>query len=258
MKYVIEIETLLKKYIWDGKRAKLTLDLIKSSKSDGGLAMINLAIKDMSLKIQWVLTVLNYEVITHITYTFLGCKGLGNNIWKCNLSSVDVLSVFKLGFSADVLYSWAWYNYYALQPHQIPYQILWYNSHMLVKNKSVCYDSAVQKGVMYLYDIIQDGGLMSYQQFCDRWGRCLTWLQYYSVIDTLPILWKQIIQSQNVIMDTCAIMYKMTGFLQPPRYLSKVYKKSNSYKYAVLHKLCKWEFIFDKVILLNVFSEVYR
>ena len=118
--------------------------------------------------------ILNDEVIAHITYTFLGCKVLGNNIWKSNLSSVHVLSVFKPGFWADVMYSWAQYNYYVPQPHQILYQILWYNLHILVKNKHVCYDSAVQKGVMYLYDIIQDGGLMSYQQFCDRWGRCLT------------------------------------------------------------------------------------
>ena len=45
LKYVNEIETLLKKYIWDGKRAKLTLDLIKSNKSDGGLATIDLTVK---------------------------------------------------------------------------------------------------------------------------------------------------------------------------------------------------------------------
>ena len=57
--------------------------------------MIDLAIKDMSLKIQWVLTILNDEVIAHITYTFLGCKVLGNNIQKCNLSSVHVLSVLS-------------------------------------------------------------------------------------------------------------------------------------------------------------------
>ena len=35
LKYVNEIETVLKKYIWDGKRAKLMLDLIKSNKSVG-------------------------------------------------------------------------------------------------------------------------------------------------------------------------------------------------------------------------------
>ena len=51
LKYENEIEIIFKKYMWDGKGAKLMLDLIKSNKSDGGLAMIDLAIKDMSLKI---------------------------------------------------------------------------------------------------------------------------------------------------------------------------------------------------------------
>ena len=169
------------------------------------------------------------------------------------MSPTHALSVFKPGFWADILYSWAQYNYYAPQLHQIPYQILWYNLHILIKSKPVCYDSAVQKGVMYLCDIIQDGGFMSYQQFCDRWGTCLTWLQYYSIIDTLPILWKQIIQLQDVVMDMCAITYKMAGFLQPASYLNTVYKEINSYKHAVVHKLCKWESIFGKNIPLNVF-----
>ena len=69
----------------------------------------------------------------------------------------------------------------------------------------------------------------------------------------LPILWKQIIQLQNVTMDTCAITYNMAGFLQPASYLSKVYKEINSYKYAVVHKLHKWESVLGKDILLNVF-----
>ena len=54
-------------------------------------------------------------------------------------------------------------------------------------------------------------------------------------------------------MDMCAIMYQMAGFLQPTSYSSKVYKEINSYKYAVVHKPCKWESIFDKGIPLNVF-----
>ena len=50
------------------------LDLIKSNKSDGELAVINFAIKDMSLKIQWVLMILNDEVIAHIAYAFWDAK----------------------------------------------------------------------------------------------------------------------------------------------------------------------------------------
>ena len=110
LKYVNEIEILLKKYIWDGKRAKLTLGLIKSNKSDGGLSMIDLAIKDMSLKIQWVLMILNDEVIAHITYTFWDAKHwviiYGNVI--CYLFMYCLY--LNMGFWVDVLYSWAWYN----------------------------------------------------------------------------------------------------------------------------------------------------
>ena len=54
-------------------------------------------------------------------------------------------------------------------------------------------------------------------------------------------------------MDMCAITYKMAGFLQPASYLSKVYKEINSYKYTVVHKLHKLEYIFYKDILLEVF-----
>ena len=45
----------------------------------------------------------------------------------------------------------------------------------------------------------------------------------------------------------------MVGFLQQASFSSKVYKEINSYKYAVVHKLCKWEYLFDKDIPLNVF-----
>ena len=47
-KLIKQIEMEFEKFIWNGRKPKIPLKILMNSKEDGGLALINLSLKDMA------------------------------------------------------------------------------------------------------------------------------------------------------------------------------------------------------------------
>ena len=52
--FITKIEALVVDFIWNGKKPKMMLSTMQLNKNQGGLGLINLRLKDESLKINWV------------------------------------------------------------------------------------------------------------------------------------------------------------------------------------------------------------
>ena len=55
-KYVTAINTIIRRFVWNNKKAKVSFDALRADKLVGGLRLIHVENKEVSLKAQWVQT----------------------------------------------------------------------------------------------------------------------------------------------------------------------------------------------------------
>ena len=77
------------KFIWNQKKAKISIKILQGNKSDGGLALVNLQKKDMAIKISWLPRILMNKQINELPNNALGYDA-STLIWQANISTDDI------------------------------------------------------------------------------------------------------------------------------------------------------------------------
>ena len=87
---VKSVDNEIRNYIWDGKKSKISYSVLQNPKSEGGLNLVNLNLKDKALKSTWPLILSNEPEYSTIVYQQMKVSVLKDMIWRCNLMSEDV------------------------------------------------------------------------------------------------------------------------------------------------------------------------
>ena len=66
--YIKRIEKLFNEFLWDGKHPKIALSTLQLNKSDGGLGLVNLRLKDEALKFAWVAVLTEVDFVAQLAY----------------------------------------------------------------------------------------------------------------------------------------------------------------------------------------------
>ena len=130
-----KIEDLIIQFVWSGRKAKISLKMLQLDKKHGGLNLVNLRERDKAVKITWVKLLTEQEKLASLVYSFFP-KGIGHDIWRCNIHENDVEQVIskkRHPFWYDVLRAWASQNYDVCREKTF----LWFNSNFKVNNKLV-------------------------------------------------------------------------------------------------------------------------
>ena len=70
--------------MWDKKKSKIRLDKLKGSYEEGGLQLIDLKLKNLSIKITWICRILEENsFLSEYVYSRLPIKN--EQFWKCNV-----------------------------------------------------------------------------------------------------------------------------------------------------------------------------
>ena len=86
-KVVQDTEADIEKFIWAGHKPKIPLRTLMQPKSNGGLGLINLTVKDKALKAQWVNHIFEDSQLFNSVSTLLDLP-LGMVTWRCNLKGL--------------------------------------------------------------------------------------------------------------------------------------------------------------------------
>ena len=158
---IVQIERMIHDFIWSGKKPKISLDMLKKSKFDGGLGLFDLRAKQDALKISWIFRETD-QFIKSCLYNSL-CSKMGDLIWKCNLRTDHVQKVFVNNeFWTQVLGSWSKLNFKdackITSRNAIRDQILWYNSNIVCDNKPIFWNHWMEKNILVVGDLLNVRG----------------------------------------------------------------------------------------------------
>ena len=85
--------------------------MLAMTKDTGGLRLVNLHIKQVSLLVQWIFTLSDNIFFQRAIYSALA-RPLGSAIWNCNLNTSDVCKLFPRNSFSRGVEHWSIHNYY--------------------------------------------------------------------------------------------------------------------------------------------------
>ena len=205
-KQIKSIDSIIHKFIWQGKKAKIPLKILRRLRSEGGLKLVDFEIKQIVLHCQWVRKIIVNQKFGYVR-TYFHCK-LGDIFWKCNLYFKDV-KPFCVGeiynFWHQLHITWAKVTYIKPQNGmECKNQIIWYNS-CIKQNGQVLepMDILLEKGIMYISDIIcKKNRFLSLEEFVKKFQlqeMTRIWFWYKKLLHSMPVVWQFLMNNDQLI-----------------------------------------------------------
>ena len=186
--FVTNFDNIVREYLWSGRKAKIAYRILQNPKGEGGLGLVNLAMRDKALKATWP-KILNHEQeYATLVYKQMKCSALKEDVWRFNLELRDINSLkIRNDFWVDVLKSW---NEYRINSYsRWDNQLIWYNSKIRIKDKPFMWNDVYQRGLKFVYQLFESGDFKSDQQVQTEFG--LSTLRFNSLKSVIPSNWKE-------------------------------------------------------------------
>ena len=184
---------LVSEFLWNGKKPKISWDILCADTNSGGLKLCDLKKKDKALKITWIQILQTDEELSTIAYNSLSAD-LGNRIWSCNLCSSDVHKLFPSSFWTDILQAWCEVNY-DKKIDKPPFQGIWGNSHLRSSDKPIIWRKCIHRGLFYVHQLYPKGTLIGIKEAHDKYS--LNLMELNILITALPKAWRESCRKQT-------------------------------------------------------------
>ena len=236
---VKQVENMIRDYLWGGKKSKIALKILQNPKDKGGLNLVDLTRKDISLKATWPQILHHEQDYASLVYKQLRCSMLGDNIWRCRLCREDIKELkIKNQFWKDVLKCWSEYNYH--HDFRVENQLIWYNSNIRIKNRPFMWNDIYSKGLSYVYQLFENMNWKSYESVKEQYG--LSELRYNSLKCAIPTEWKELFMQVNRLQylpvaphsyDMCTVKHVQLS--------RKIYRYISEDEFLIQNKYAKWQ-----------------
>ena len=193
-KILQELREMVKLFIWKGKRAKISTKILCATKEQGGLRLVDFDAKHIALLCKWIFDIQEDPFLLSCAWNALNpliCK----DIWLVNLKTKTILATFPESLWRGLLVARCKYS--SGPPHdqaEVRKQFVWFNEYIKVGEKVVFYAQAYRQNVKFIEDLLDGNGFITYEAFIDKYTRCISWLEYHSLLQALPARWKRILE----------------------------------------------------------------
>ena len=199
-----EIDTILMEFLWSKGKHFVSKNTICSTLANGGLNMINISHKEISIKCNWVKRLSDNSVCAWKNMTKLIIPGDGLSFWEgnLNLNDCELLLKRKCSFWSSVAKSWSLYNFNIPRDIQgIMNQSIWFNSFLKINKKPVFYKPFYDRGITKIFHLVDDDGhLLDYYALVQKYNIDGNHLMFYnSIRSAIPQWWK--VEIQNHIQN---------------------------------------------------------
>ena len=197
---VQQLHDIIMEYVWEGKKAKISFDILSAPKTQGGLRLCDIKAKHRTLLCQWIFALKDDGILRRAMYEELLPHISNQDLWKCNLHPKDVIKLIpKNTFWRSVLEAWAHFNYKnATTYHQVIAETLWFNSDIRINGLPFINVKLYQAGMKTVEDLTNvNGQIMNTTELNIKYGDAVNWLQLEGVRQAIPKRWYTIISERT-------------------------------------------------------------
>ena len=178
---VKRVENIIIKYLWNGRKAKIPLEVLQRCGTQGGIKLVDLRLRDAAIKISWVQILASDDKAANLAYYFIN-NDLKQWVLDCNLHEKDtgILGI-KNTFWQHFMEDWCKLNF---NPNVDSDMIIWLNSLIKIENKPFFWKDKFAKGLWKISQLYENGQLISASKAYTDFG--LNFLEFNSIICAIP------------------------------------------------------------------------
>ena len=189
-----KITHIMREYLWDGKKSKISFNTLTLSKKDGGLNLTNIELRECAVKCLWVKTLHDEVDMSKIVYHSIGNE-LGNFMWCCNLHRKDIYVFTKQAnsFWKSVLETWFCFTYDKCESAFD--QCIWFNSYIRIEDVPIFWPRYFKRGLIWISQLFEEKALISYDRAQYLFG--MNYMDLLSLDAAIPEQWKREVEESN-------------------------------------------------------------
>ena len=247
---ISKFNKLTTNFVWSGKSSKIALNILQANKQVGGAGLVNLKLKDISLKTTWIQILKGDQELSHLAYRALS-KALKDTIWKCNLHPKHIPMLFqKESFWTDVLAAWCTYNYQRGTKDPSA-QIIWANSEILINNSPIIWANPIEKGLIYIHQLYNNGTILGITEMRNYH---ISIMEYNSLMSAIPNYWRKWFRKNT---SQTPDLYEYDKLVGKPHMAAHVYRELTSDDSIMIEKCRKWETVLSMDIPYQRFMDTF-
>ena len=194
-----EVDKITFDFIWDHKPAKIKKTTLIKQKTAGGLDMKDISLFDKALKLNWMKRLCSnsnapWQYIPKLLLADVG----GTELFKCNYdyNLLDLNNHLPAFYKQIIFY---WQDIATATPknkNEVLSQPIWNNRFLTVNKKMVFFPHWYQAGIKQISDLFDscEGHFLPFNSFCSKFNVKCSFLQYYSILSSIPQNWKKLLQ----------------------------------------------------------------
>ena len=198
MAFFAEMERCFKNFIWEEKKPKIIISQLEKDIAEGGLRLTNLSVLNKALKITWIPKIVKEEGLWQDLFES-SIVSNRKNIWMQDLLSLHKMKrKVKNLFWKEVISAWVSYKEISIDEIDVRTFPIW-NSHFLQNSNIIMKKNEFKKrGLVYINDLLTDmGELMGYDNFQETYFLNINFVDFYSLMHSIPRPWKTEILQQK-------------------------------------------------------------
>jgi len=204
IKFLEDIERILTNFVWKYSTSKIRKNVLKSKKDMGGADLVDIKVKDMSLKVAWINRLITLEgswkdvVVKAIPIHDL------EYFFKCNIHCNDLkLNLNINSIWNDVFRYWCKLNYksidYLNEASAILQSNLWLNSNMKIGKKLIFWKNWFDNGITIIENLfnVKTKEFYTYTELSKKYDIKGNTLHYLSILSSIPVKWKRLLKGMK-------------------------------------------------------------
>ena len=233
------VNAIMHKYIWRNKKARIALETLQNSKNKGGLRLFSPQKKQKALKLIWVKRIKENIFFRKCFFETISLPDI-EIIFECNLSAKDCKLYYKKpNFWSQILQHWCELNHHIpTSSDEISSQIIWLNSFIKISNKPIYDKRAAKGGINKISDLWSNGKQLTYAEIVGKFGKIMTWLNYESILKSIPKAWKEAMNKQGIDVPNISWYEKIVNTVKPCK---MIYNRLISRETVIIKYLSRWE-----------------
>ena len=183
-KAIREIDDLIWKFIWDGKKAKIKRSTLKKEVAKGGLSIPDFESMVKASRVKWISRIQSKadSACCHILEQYLSHKSIDLNILLHSNFCVKTLGIDKRKippFYIETLTLWSQIgNTYPVDKKFF----LWYNRDITVNNSSVFYKDFFKAGMWFINDVFFQNAPVPFTTWVNRGVPKMNWIKWMGLV----------------------------------------------------------------------------
>ena len=193
----VELQRLLFGFLWNKKPDKIKRNVIINPYEKGGLKMPHIPSFCFALKMTWIHKLLDplnnspWKILLVDQYEKFG----GDKIWFMTREGLEEISSHFNSFWRDIFLNWSILCEGSTNTVEgVLAQPIWLNNFLRMNNKTMNMKRWIHADIFFVNDLLDESGeFMSYEVFKNKYNFNANFLNFLSVLHTIPQSWKDII-----------------------------------------------------------------